>query len=158
MEQHAHLAAQGVYPVAVEVTHRFAQHTRVPGAGLEPAGDDAQQRRLAAAGLAHDPDHAARFDAQAHAMQHRARGVVAERNLVYLDDGGGGHGWKDVERKGRIIVLPAWVPPRPQPLFAPRGSSSASARAGLSTARAWKSPAARRWGWLAPMSPARQRS
>jgi len=102
LEQHAHFPAQGINPVAVQLAHRLAQDASSAGAGLEPASDDSQQRRLAAAGLAHDPDHATRLDTQAHAMQHGARRVVAERNLVYLDDGSNGHRWGTRNRRGGL--------------------------------------------------------
>src|SRR6185295_17277919 len=158
LEQHSHLPAQFEDSPRVQPSHVRAEHAGGAGTRLEPAGDDPQQRGLAASGLAHDADHAAAFDAQADPVQHGPRGIATERNLVNLDYGITGHGWKDAQRKGRIIVLPAWVPPRPPPLFAPRGSSSASARAGPSTASAWRLRLARRWGSWARTARARRRS
>jgi hypothetical protein len=35
-------------------------------------------------------------------MQHRPGGFVAERNILYLDDGGTGHGRNDAQRKAGL--------------------------------------------------------
>ncbi len=58
----------------------FQEHAAIGGAG--ETGDDVEQRRLAAAGVADDRDVFALVDRQVDLLQHLGRGIAAGKGLV----------------------------------------------------------------------------
>ena len=55
------------------------------GGRIVEARDEAHHRRFSRSGGAHDADELARADGEAHALQHRARGIVREGDAIELD-------------------------------------------------------------------------
>jgi len=87
LEQHPEAAALRVQPLAVARIDLLAVEQHAPRAGAMGAADQAQQGRLAAAGAAENGRDLAARELQRHVVQDRSTRVVAERDVVDLDEG-----------------------------------------------------------------------
>ena len=101
LEQHPELAAHHVQRLAVEIGHRFAADQHAAGLRLQLPADEAQDRRLAAAGAAHDRHDAAARNRHRDAGEHRPP-VVGERHVGELDGVLGSRGGRHGRRRGRV--------------------------------------------------------
>jgi hypothetical protein len=89
LEQHAHAPAQAQHQRAVARVDKFTVEDHAARVGRRHAADQAQQRRLAATRAAEDRRDLAAHEAQRNVTQDRAAGVVAEGDMVDLDEGVG---------------------------------------------------------------------
>jgi hypothetical protein len=92
LEQHAHLAPHLVEPCAVEAAGRMTKHPRFSVRRQVRTHDDPQQRGLPAPRLPHDAHDRAARNREVDVAQHRARGLVPERDVADLYNGGLEHG------------------------------------------------------------------
>lgn len=100
LEQHAHLPARGVERGLVHRADVRAVHAHGAGSRGDLPADQAQHGGLAAAGAAHDGNHAALGHTHAQSGQDASRArLVGEIDLVEFDNGGRGLGRHDRFRR-----------------------------------------------------------
>jgi hypothetical protein len=84
LEHHADVAPTGALRAGGQRIEILAGHEHGAGGGGLEVVDQAQQRGLAGAGLAHDPDHLVLGDAQVDAIQGGHRGAALRERLADL--------------------------------------------------------------------------
>jgi hypothetical protein len=77
LEDELHVAPQPLHARPGRAAHVLAAEGQAPGVGLDQAQQEPRQRRLAAAGLADDPERLGRIDVERHAVDRAHPGVGA---------------------------------------------------------------------------------